>query len=149
MNDEPNLNDPKLIRAGESVARLSRPQPPAGLAARTLARISASYQKPIKKVFWMLRPITHPVARVAAAAMIIYALAPMTDLDVASQLGVQIERHVTGHVFENHVEALVDSVISSPGDSQPYLDSFMGVQRTNSNANGSRHANVRHTRTGT
>ena len=148
MNDEPNLNDPKLIRAGESVARLSRPSAPAGLATRTLARISAQC-KPIKKVFWMLRPITHPVARVAAAAMIIYALAPMTDLDVASQLGVQIERHVTGHVFENHVEALVDSVISSPGDSQPYLDSFMGVQRTNSNANGSRHANVRHTRTGT
>ena len=147
MNDEPNLNDPKLIRAGELVARLSRPSAPAGLAARTLARISASYQKPIKKVFWMLRPITHPVARVAAAAMIIYALAPMTDLDVASRLGVQIERHVTGHVFENHVEALVDSVISSPGDSQPYLDSFMGVPRTNTN--NAHHVNVRRTRTGT
>jgi hypothetical protein len=126
-DDDPN---PELIRAGEAVARLSRPEPPAGLAARTLARISAQY-KPIKKVFWMLRPITHPVARVAAAAMIIYALAPMTDFDVASNLGSQIEQHVTGRAFEDHVEALVDTVTSPNGESQTYLDSFMGVPRVN------------------
>jgi hypothetical protein len=150
--DNPNLSDPQLVRAGEAVARLSRPQAPAGLAARTLARISQQY-KPIKRVFWMLRPITHPIARIAAAALIIYALAPMTDMDIASRLGVQIERHVLGSVVEDHVEALVDNVLIhhdiSTGESKSYLDSFMGVPSLPAN-NSPRHSVTHtHTRTGT
>ena len=149
-HDEPNLSDPELVRAGEAVARLSRPSAPAGLAARTLARISQQY-KPMKRVFWMLRPITHPIARIAAAALIIYALAPMTDLDIASRLGVQIEKHVLGQALEDHVEALVDNVLIrhdiSIGESQPYLDSFMGVQHVPNNSR--RQPAPHHVRTGT
>ena len=116
----PNLNDPKLVKAGEAVAGLSRPQPPAGLAARALARISASM--PAKKVFWMLRPITNPVARIAAAALIIYTLAPLTDIEWGSKLGAQIEEHVTGSSVEDPVENFVDGVLThyTPGDSQGY-----------------------------
>jgi hypothetical protein len=150
--DEPNLTDPRLLRAGAAVARLSRPDAPAGLAARTLARISEQYQ-PIKRVFWMIRPITHPVARIAAAALIIYALAPMTDLDIASRLGVQIEQHVLGASLENHVEALVDNVLIRqeirPTEAQPYLDSFMGVPSIPTSNNPRRPAPHAHTRTGT
>lgn len=107
--DTDDLNDPTLMRAGDAVARLSRPQAPAGLAARTLARISE--RLPVKKVFWMLRPITHPIARIAAAALIIYALAPLTDMDIASRLGSQIEQHVIGRTLGDHVEAFVDGVL--------------------------------------
>jgi len=106
---EPNLNDPKLLRAGDAVARMSRPSAPSGLAARTLARISARF--PVKRVFWMMRPITHPVARIAAAALIIYTLAPLTDLDFASKLGAELEQHVFGKRVEDRVEAFVDGVL--------------------------------------
>ena len=127
--DEPNLNDPKLLRAGEAVARLSHPEAPQGLAARTMARISSSY-KPVKRVFWLLRPITHPLARIAAAALIIYMLFPMTDVDLGARLGMQIEQNFMGHVVGDRVEALVDGVLTNHNyttDSQAYLDSFMGV----------------------
>jgi len=118
--NEPNLNDPRLVKAGEAVAGLSRPQAPAGLAARALARISSAM--PVKKVFWMLRPITHPVARIAAAALIIYTLAPLTDIELGSKLGSQIEQHVTGSSLEDPVEHFVDGVLThyTPGDTDPY-----------------------------
>ena len=118
---EPNLNDPTLEQAGEAVARLSRPLPPAGLAARTLARISGSCA-PVKRIFWMLRPITHPIARIAAAALIIYTLAPMTDMEIGSHLGSQLEEHVLGSTVEDPVEHFVDGVLThyAPADTQGY-----------------------------
>ena len=142
------LDDPKLLSAGEAVARLSRPQPPEGLAARTLARISSSYKQPVRKVFWMLRPITHPLARIAAAALIIYMLFPMTDVDVGGQLGMQLEQHVIGHAMGDRVEALVDGVLTnhiSTTDSKGYLDSFMGVNNAQ-NKKGAR-THLRHSGT--
>ena len=126
------INDPKLIKAGEAVARLSRSQPPQGLAARTLARISTSY-KPVKRVFWMLRPITHPLARIAAAAIIIYMLFPLTDVDLGSRLGMQIEQHIIGHSMSDRVEALLDGVLANynfNADNNAY-PSFIGVQDGN------------------
>lgn len=154
MSEE--LNDPKLIRAGEAVARLPHPQPPEGLAARTLARISSSY-KPVKRVFWMLRPITHPLARVAAAALIIYTLFPMTDVDLGARLGMQIEQNIMGHTVGDRVEAFVDGVLTNhnyTADSQAYLDSFMGIPGEKQNSApkvSTKHAPLPHprNRTGT
>jgi hypothetical protein len=126
------ISDPKLIKAGEAVARLPRPQPPQGLAARTMARISSSY-KPVRRVFWMIRPITHPLARIAAAAIIIYMLFPLTDVDLGSKLGMQIEQNIIGHSMGDRVEALMDGVLSNynfSGDNNAY-PSFVGVQDGN------------------
>jgi hypothetical protein len=119
-NNEADLNDPGLAHAREAVAGLSRPLPPAGLAARTMARISGAL--PVKKVFWMLRPITHPIARIAAAALIIYTLAPLTDMEWGSHLGAQIEEHVLGSSVEDPVANFVDGVLIhyTPADSQGY-----------------------------
>src|SRR5258708_7133510 len=127
MNTNDELNDPKLIRAGEAVARLPHPTPPEGLAARTLARISSS-NKPVKRVFWLLRPTTNPLARIAAAAIIIYMLFPMTDVDLGARLGMQIEQNIMGHAVGDRVEAIVDGVLTNhnnTAESQGNLDWFM------------------------
>ena len=109
-----------------------------------MARISSSY-KPVKRVFWMLRPITHPLARIAAAALIIYMLFPMTDVDLGSKLGMQIEQNFIGHAVGDRVEALMDGMLTTHNDSpdsQAYLDSFMGVQSENVTPGKTKHVNL-------
>jgi hypothetical protein len=128
-----DLNDmtPEMQRAGDAVARLSRPDAPADLTARTLARAIAG-SKPVKRVIWFLRPITHPVARVAAAAMIIAMMSPMTDLNTADALGQRIEQKIIGPQVADHIEGFVDSILvmrGAPGYEQSDLDALMGVNR--------------------
>jgi len=141
------LNDPKLKAAAEAVENLPRPEPRAGLTARTLQRISAGY-KPVKKVYFLLRPITHPLARIAAAAVIIYALAPMTDIDFGSKAGSFVEQHILGPSVSDRIDNFVNGMLSKhewmSADSQPYLDAFMGVSRPAST--NTKHASTAHTR---
>ena len=131
MSDELNLN-PEQARAAEAIAGLSRSEPPVGLAQRTLNRLAEV--KPIKRAVWFLRPITNPVARVAAAALIVFTLSPMTDLNWADSLGQRIEQSVGSRVadgFESFVDGIL--VYQRPGNyKQSDLDALMGVNRGNS-----------------
>ncbi len=130
MGDHENDDlSPELARLGEQVANLPGVTPPADLVARTLSRISSSY-KPVKRVFWMLRPITNPLARVAAAAMIIAGLAPMMDMNVAEPLGAKIEASIIGREAADHVEDFIDGMLR-PGKtySQDELDATIGIRR--------------------
>ena len=52
---------PELRALGESVGRLPRPEPPTGLARRTINRMAL--ELPTLRTRWWLRPITHPLAR--------------------------------------------------------------------------------------
>ena len=106
-------------------------QPQVCLASRTLNRIEIEC-KPAKKVIWLLRPITHPLARIAAAAVIIYTLAPLTDLKIAAPLGASIEEKILGARAAERIEEIVDVLLINYGDSsypQSYLDAFMGDPR--------------------
>jgi hypothetical protein len=124
---------PDMDRLGERIAGLSRPTPPANLAARTMAHIQSNLQ-PAKRVFWMWRPITNPVARMAACAAIVAMLFPLTDFETGANLGNGIERRIGSRVAES-IESMVDRVLISTGGqgeySQSYLDSFMNVNRPN------------------
>jgi hypothetical protein len=130
MGDHENDDlSPELARLGEQVANLPGETPPSDLVARTLSRISTSY-KPVKRVFWMLRPITNPLARVAAAAMIIAGLAPMMDMNVAEPLGAKIEASIIGREAADQVEDFIDGMLR-PGKtySQDELDATIGIRR--------------------
>lgn len=131
MDGNEILNDPALARAAQAVAGLPRAEPPGDLAVRTMRRISAECQ-PVKKVVWLLRPITNPIARLAAAAVIIFTLTPMTDLDMAEPLGSGIQNRIIGQRMAERFETFVDRLLVMNG-TQPYpqaqLDAFMGVQR--------------------
>lgn len=131
MNSDHEGLSIEQIRAGEAVQALPRPQPPRDLAARTMARIGAC--KPVKRVFLLLRPITHPLARLAAAILIIYSLAPMTDLDIATPLGRGIEKNVLGSAATDRIEGFVDNMLVQHGPASYSWDpdDFMGVRRTN------------------
>lgn len=122
---------PELARIGASIEKLSHDDPPSDLVARTMAHISQRC-KPVKKIFWMLRPITHPLARVAAAAMIIFALTPMTDLNLADPLGAGIERNIIGSRTAENVENFLDRLLVryTPDYTQCNPDLFMGAQRS-------------------
>jgi hypothetical protein len=131
-----DLSDSKLLEAGQAVARLSRPRVPSDLASRTLARIAQS--KPLRKTMLVLRPITNPLARVAAAAGIMLALFPMTDMDVAESLGSHIESRVVGPKVVDRVENLVDGLllrVNYQGYSQTELDAVINVRSVNNPAN--------------
>ncbi len=124
--------DPRLSAAGRAVQALPCEQPPRDLIARTLAHIANNYQKPVKRVFWMLRPITHPLARFAAAAVIIAALFPMTDLNIADPIGKQIEKRIFGHAATTHIERMLDRFLVRhyPANcSQEDLDELIGIPR--------------------
>jgi hypothetical protein len=127
------LNDPDLARMGAAIEGLSRATPPSDLVARTMARISERCT-PVKKVFWMLRPITHPVARIAAAAMIIFALTPMTDVNIADPIGAKIEKNIIGSQTAENVEHFLDRLLVRYNSAQDYTqcnpDVFMGANRT-------------------
>ena len=124
--------DPELAKVGEAAANVPYEGPPADLVSRTLARISSGVI-PVKRVFWMLRPITHPLARIAAAALIIFAFAPMLDINLADPLGSRIEARIIGSKTAAHIEGLLDRVLTSQGNSysQDDLDSVMGIRRPN------------------
>ncbi len=119
---------PELARVGKAVASLPMETPPSDLVARTLSRISAGC-KPVKRVFWLLRPITHPLARVAAAAMIMAALAPMIGMNVADPLGRRIESSITGSKTTDHVEDFIDGMMRRNPYSQDELDAVVGIPR--------------------
>jgi hypothetical protein len=123
------LSSPELAAAARAVSGLSVPNPPADLAARTHARVVSSCA-PFKRVFWLLRPITHPVARLAAAAVIIFGLAPLADLDAADIWGRRIEERIIGRKMADRIEGMVDNMLVINGV-RPYsqydLDALMGV----------------------
>jgi hypothetical protein len=121
--------DPQFRHAAEAVSSLSAETPPAGLAQRTINRITAEC-RPFKKAFWMLRPITHPLARLAAAALFIITLTPLTNIHMAAPLGSRIEQRVIGSELADRIEVIVDGILVKQG-TQPYrqedLDEFMGL----------------------
>lgn len=124
--------DEKLLAVGHSVARLSRPAAPEGLAARTLARVASATRRRI----WILRPITNPFARIAAAAAILMVVLPLSDLEFAQNVGTGIEQRVGGRMVDR-VEMLMDDVLprgAPDGYSQTELDAFNNVSGTNKNA---------------
>lgn len=126
--------EPELQLAGSAVARLSRPKVPAGLLERTLD--CAALIKPLRKKLWLLRPITHPLARVAAVAMLMsmVATAPLTDMDTVDSVGRRVEYSVVGTKNVDRFEQLMDGVlakISTDGYSQDELDAVTGISNTN------------------
>src|SRR5436305_6365704 len=114
--DENEDLSPEMMRAAEAMSKLSPIDPPKDLVTRTLALISASY-KPVKRVFWLLRPITHPLARIAAAAVIIFSFALMIDMNLADPLGSRIESLIIGRQTADRFEGLLDRVLVREGQS--------------------------------
>ncbi len=122
---------PELQATGDTVARLRRSVAPRDLIARTLER--ASLIKPLRKKLLILRPITHPLARIAAVVMLMAMTVPLTDLDVVDAVGNRIEHNVVGTNVMNHVENLVDGIVpefNTAGYSQNELDGFTGVRNS-------------------
>jgi len=116
-------------KLGSRISSLSRPTPPDNLAAKTVAYVQANCP-PKKRSIWLLRPITHPAARVAAAALIVLVLSPLTDLETAASLGARIEQRVIGPKMMDKLEVFMDPVLPTTDNySQPYFDSFLGVER--------------------
>ena len=127
----------RLLEAGKAVARLPRARAPEGLAARTLARVAAAMPLGVRKRLWILRPITNPFARCAAAAAILLLLVPLSDLDFARTVGSTIEADVVGRRIVDRMENIMDDVLprGAPGGySQTELDAFNNVQSTNKSA---------------
>jgi hypothetical protein len=113
-------------RAAAAVSHLRRPAPPAGLAKRTLARLAGLP----KRTVWYLRPITHPLARIAAAAVIIYTLAPLTDFDLAAPLGAKLQAHIISSQVADKVAGVVDRLLLMAGPqnySQSELEALMNM----------------------
>ncbi|MCY3021384.1 MAG: hypothetical protein NTW87_20410 [Planctomycetota bacterium] len=126
-----DLQEPELVRAGAEVARLPKLEPPPDLVARTLARLTAGY-KPVKRLFWLLRPIYNPVARVAAAAIIIVTMLPMADLNMATPLGARIEQRIIGRRAADRIEVFIDKLLlrnGPPKYSQYELQEWLGVPK--------------------
>jgi len=126
-------DDPALRRAGEAVARLAAVEPPPDLVARTLTRVAAGW-KPVKRAFWLFRPIFNPVARFAAAAAIIVLLMPMTDLNLATPLGKRIEERIIGRRATDHLECFIDGLLvrnGAPSYTEYELDALIGTPRLN------------------
>lgn len=116
MNENPELND-ELLNIGRQIEALPHPQPPKSLVARTLACIEKTVDirivQPVKKVWW-LRPITHPIARLVAALLLISTLALLADIDRAERVGQFMSRLMGARTTER-LEVLVDRVLLSFG----------------------------------
>jgi len=124
-------DDRALRRAGEAVARLASVEPPPDLVARTLAHVAAGY-KPVKRAFWLFRPIFNPLARFAAAAAIIILLVPMTDLNLATPLGRRIEERIIGSRATDRLEGFIDGLLvrnGAPDYPEYELEALMGTPR--------------------
>ena len=125
---------PELQKTGRAVAGMSRPKVPQGLLERTLER--AALIKPLRKKLLLFRPITHPLARIAAVVMLMsmVASAPLTDLDTVDTVGKRIEYSVVGTKNVDRFESLMDNVlnkINTDGYSQSELDAVTGVYNWN------------------
>jgi len=124
--EDADLGD--LGKLGSRISALSHPTPPENLAAKTAAYVQANCP-PKKRVTLMFRSITNPAARVAAAAVIVLILSPLTDLETAASLGSRIEQRFSPQTMEK-LEAFMDPVLPTGENySQPYFDSFLGVNR--------------------
>lgn len=131
-DDNDGLND-ELRALGAEVGGLPSVEPLAGLAARTLDRVRQEC-KPVKKVFFMLRPITNPIARLSAAAAIVFLVLSLADMDTADRLGSRIEQRILGRAMTDRVEGIVDNLLvrySNNNYSQAYLDVYMDTQAPN------------------
>lgn len=125
--------DSNLQEAASAVAQLPRPKAPAGLVQRTLDALAQI--KPLRRKPLFLRPITHPLARIAAVAMLMVLVQPLTYLDVVDDMGRGIENHLVGPRVVDHVENFVDGVltrIESENYSQSEQDS--NIHNVNPNA---------------
>ena len=136
MNE--NELEPELLAAGRSVARLRRAKAPAGLLDRTLERL-AKFPAERPKM-WILRPITHPMARFAAAAMLMAMVHSFTYPDVASAVGSRIEHNIVGSKMVDRVEQIVDEIVPSnaEGYSQYELDMYTGTYNVNTTSANAR-----------
>lgn len=132
-----NNNDwlePGLQTTGHSVARLSRSKAPAGLIERTLEKVALV--KPLRRKLLLFRPITHPLARIAAVAMLMSMVVtvPLTDPDTVETVGRRVEYNVVGTKAVDRFEQLMDGLlvnINSEGYSQNELDALIGVSPNN------------------
>lgn len=116
-------------KLGSRISSLSRHTPPENLAAKTVAYVQANCP-PKKRRVWLLQPITHPAARVAAAAVIVLILSPLTDLETAASLGSRIEQRVIGPKMMDKLEVFMDPVLPTTENySEPYFDSFLNLER--------------------
>lgn len=132
-----------LLRRPDSI------RSPAGLAARTCERIgrsagvspasadaAADAAKPHAAVAparpsFLVRPIRHPAARVAAALLILASILPMAWLDLAERVG-RWERHVLGDRLVGHVDVVGERILDLyGGGGSGYLKgtSFCGVDK--------------------
>ncbi|MEI6234595.1 MAG: hypothetical protein WCT04_16190 [Planctomycetota bacterium] len=124
----------ELRKTGRAVAALSRTKAPASLFERTLE--AAAQIKPIRQKLLMLRPITHPLARFAAAAMLMsmVATAQVTDLDTVESVGRKVEYSVVGSKNVDRFEQFMDTVlakINTDGYTQSEIDAVTGEYNTN------------------
>lgn len=122
MSDDTDL-PPELRELGDKVARLPRPVVPAGLAARTMARLApelgeaarvphAERRHPAWR-FW-INPITHPAARLAAAAFLLAITASLGNVNTAERVGRFFEG-LMGTRATERVEVWVDRMLLSLG----------------------------------
>lgn len=115
---------PELLALGETVGRLPRSEPPADLGKRTLDRVAAELpaggvgasesRSKIRTLPWWIRPITNPIARVAAAVALISTLGLFGNLDTAERVGLLTER-VIGENTTDQLEKFVDRVLLTYG----------------------------------
>ena len=126
--------DPEMAELAQKLSNMRPVEAPKDLVARTVDRVM-KLRQPVKRVFILLRPITHPLARIAAAACIIFVLSPLTDIDQAAPLGSKIEERIIGAEVTDSVEVIVDDLLitTRPGTyQQSDLDAMMGVTHSNS-----------------
>lgn len=132
MNHANENLTPDLQRASEAVERLPKPQPPADLADRTLARIeaglsrqdiadlpaseprlvSASALGPRRS--WLMRKITNPLARVAAVLLLVTMLGLVVNLDTGERIG-RISENILGEKTTDRIERFLDHVFVALG----------------------------------
>lgn len=122
----------ELKRVGEAVGRLPKPQPPGDLADRTLARIEAGLSdRDIRDLpppeearagkaiagprrSWLLRKITHPLARVAAMLLLVVMLGLVVNLDTGERIG-RMSENLLGAQATDHIERFLDNVFVALG----------------------------------
>jgi hypothetical protein len=115
---------PELLALGETVGRLPRSEPPTDLGKRTLDRVAAELPAievgaseakfRISMLPWWIRPITNPIARVAAAVALVSTLGLFGNLDTAERVGILTER-VIGEGTTDQLEKIVDRVLLTYG----------------------------------
>ncbi|MCZ7644083.1 MAG: hypothetical protein M5U26_02195 [Planctomycetota bacterium] len=118
---------PQERELGEALGRLPRPIPPADLTARTVARVRAegsrqpgsAEPKAPTRVWWQ-RPITSPIARAAAAIVLVAALVLVTAPRTSERIGVFFS-HLLGERNTEKLDLFVDRVLIAigPANIQP------------------------------